>query len=180
MQLDIGLKFSLIISLQFRLSKYIHRLNMTRSQKWKPINSPPAVFTHKIAAKTWFEIPNKHSVSLCTHLGCVWHLFYTDCQKCTFYIINIYHLSNALSIFLPFFLSLLCFSRPGPGFFFSFCDGLVLDFFYLRKPGPEFFLQKNPPTTHWKFKGHSLMFTKAKSRIYNILAKSSNRPPAFY
>ena len=68
MNLYIGLKFSLVICLKFRLPKYIHRLSMTRSQKrslrkqnenfdnLKLENGPKAglkaVFTHKISAKT--------------------------------------------------------------------------------------------------------------------------------
>ena len=111
-------------------------------------NDTKAVFTHRISAKTWCK-------------NCTTHIFFSvytlrlrlipalyTMSKMYLNIINtIYHYSNTLSIFLPFFI---CFSRPGHGYFPPLVMGPV---FFFAEPGPDFFFQKMfppppPPPPH--------------------------------
>ena len=118
-RLDIG---DLGLKIQFRLSKNIHRLSMTRSKKSgalvnimkTSINGPKAVFTYKISAKAWCKN--------CTYVFSVYTLklhLTPALYRLSKMHLNIIILSiTTLSVFQPFFL---CFSRPGFGFFTS-CD----------------------------------------------------------
>ena len=84
---------------------------------------------------------------MCTHLRCVWRLLYTAVKNVHLHY-NFYYTLLLCSLFIylscsfnPSTLPFLCFSRPGPGFFFSW---YVLGFF-IAKAGPDYFFQKISP-----------------------------------